>query len=155
MVIKLRRTSALKRMHLQQSCPSVRGHQAGGIVSEGSRGCKSRRRLWAILSARCTHRLARLHAIRPRVQCATPGPLEVQVRTCEHSGCCNPERLQVWNFMRTCRGPAPPSAFPPGSIPPAASVGSYKSHRDEKVVSKSFIVLLNCFCFLMVTIQLI
>ena len=43
------------------------------------------------------------------------------------------------------------SAFPQAPIPPAGSVGSYpsrerdKSHREGKVVSKSFIVLLNCF----------
>ena len=48
------------------------------------------------------------------------------------------------------------SAFPPGPIPPAGSVGSYPSRerdirrREERIIGKPFIVLLDCCCFLMV-----
>ena len=48
------------------------------------------------------------------------------------------------------------SAFQLGLIQPAGLVGSYPSrtrdmnHREESVISKPFIMLLNSFCFLMV-----
>ena len=55
-----------------------------------------------------------------------------------------------WNFLWNV------SAFQLGLIQPAGLVGSYPSrtrdmnHREESVISKPFIMLLNSFCFLMV-----
>ena len=65
--------------------------------------------------------------------------------------------FHVWiHMVYECKSSSViPSAFPPGPIPPAGTVGSYpsrvrdKSHREERVVSKSFIVFLNCICILM------